>query len=65
MGWQENSRATNAPMSNYPYVSCWIEEIPLGCLLEKRVKSSGLVEHTRILDDVRFLNPMQYPSNNM
>lgn len=36
MGWQDDSRATNTLMSNYPHVSCWRDEISLGCLVEKK-----------------------------
>lgn len=41
MGWQDDSRATNTVMNNFPHVSCCRDELPLGCVLEKRVKSSG------------------------
>lgn len=43
MGWQDDSRATNTLMSNYPHVSCCRDEISPVCNLEKRVLSSGLV----------------------
>lgn len=45
MGWQDDSRATNTLMSNFPHVSCWSDEISLslGVTWEERVKSSSCV----------------------
>lgn len=65
MGWLDDSRATNTLMSNYPHVSCWRDDISLGCLL---VGKKGQIvwfgdKHGDCF--VPLLNPMQYSCNNL
>lgn len=53
MGWEDDSGAPNTLMSNCKQVSCWRDKSSLGCLLEKRAVSSGLVINKQILNSVQ------------